>query len=58
MPRPPAKQPQFDREALRELARCFARAAVDELIAGQRKQTKPDRTDQSDIGAAHKQEVS
>lgn len=24
--------PQFDREALRELACCYARAAVDELI--------------------------
>lgn len=27
------REPQFDREALRELARCYARAAVDELIA-------------------------
>jgi hypothetical protein len=29
----PATQPKFDREVIRELARCFARAAVDELIA-------------------------
>ena len=25
--------PQLDRETIRELARCYARAAVDELIA-------------------------
>jgi hypothetical protein len=30
--RRPAKQPQFDREDLRELARCYARAAVDQMI--------------------------
>jgi hypothetical protein len=28
----PTRQP-FDREVIRELARCYARAAVDELIA-------------------------
>jgi hypothetical protein len=28
----PAAMPQFDRETIRELARCYARAAVDELI--------------------------
>lgn len=28
----PAEAPQFDRETIRELARCYARAAVDELI--------------------------
>lgn len=29
----PAEAPQFDRQTVRELARCYARAAVDELIA-------------------------
>ena len=28
----PAEAPQFNRETIRELARCYARAAVDELI--------------------------
>ena len=31
----PPTGPEFDPEALRELARCFARAAVDELMAAQ-----------------------
>jgi hypothetical protein len=29
----PEKLPSLDRETLRDLARCFARAAVDDLIA-------------------------
>ena len=28
----PAPAPKFDREALRDLARCYARAAVDSMI--------------------------
>lgn len=32
----PAEAPHFDRATVRELARCFARAAVDELIAAAR----------------------
>jgi hypothetical protein len=27
-----AKQPEFDRELIRELARCYARAAVDAML--------------------------
>jgi hypothetical protein len=34
------KQPVFDPAVVRELAKCFARAAVDEMLAEQQKQEK------------------
>jgi hypothetical protein len=48
----PAKHSKFDREDLLELGRCFARAAVDELIEAQRKASTPsaDRPSDDDAG--------
>jgi hypothetical protein len=37
--RRPAKQPAFDRELIRELARCYARAAVDAMLDEKKKAT-------------------
>ena len=34
-----AKQPEFDRELIRELARCYARAAVDAMLDENKKVT-------------------
>jgi hypothetical protein len=40
-----AKQNQeFDRSALLELAKCYGRAAVDEMIAAQQAESKPEPT--------------
>jgi hypothetical protein len=40
--------PVLDRDALRELAGCFARAAVDELMATQEREPKDEPVADSD----------
>lgn len=53
-----AREPQFEREALRELALCYARAAVDELIANARGSKEEAQIEKSETAARKKKRSS